>query len=60
MTSVIRERGSWENPRAVWQSTRTEVIEAFGRHFNRIPEESDLASLAIPQPAHPFIPQLNG
>ena len=60
MTSVIRERGSRENPGQVWRTTRMAVIEAFGRHFDRIPEESSLASISsISQSLNPSIPQLN-
>jgi lipoyl(octanoyl) transferase len=57
MTSVIRERGSRENPREVWQATRAAVIESFGRHFDRVPEESTQASLS--QSPNLSIPQLH-
>ena len=60
MTSVIRERGSRENSGEVWRTTRLAVIEAFGRHFDRIPEASSLAAISsIPQSLNPSIPQLN-
>jgi lipoate-protein ligase B len=54
MTSVIRERGSREIPKELWQVTRSAVIAAFARHFDRVPEESDLAS--IPQSLNSSIP----
>lgn len=55
MTSVIKERGWQENPRDVWETTRTAVIDAFGRHFNRVPELAD----SVPQTVNLSIPQWN-
>jgi lipoate-protein ligase B len=48
MTSVIRERGLRENPRDIWRSTRAAVIQAFGEHFDRVPEETPEEFLAPP------------
>jgi len=56
MTSVIKERGSVESPRAVWQATRTEVIQAIGRHFNRAPEET--TDIPLPR-STPSVPSLS-
>jgi lipoyl(octanoyl) transferase len=56
MTSVIKERGLRENPREIWRQTRIEVINAFGRHFDRVPEETqDYRSIS--QSLNPSIPQ---
>ena len=56
MTSVLKERGLRENPRDIWRHTRTEVIKAFGKHFDRVPEETpDYRSLS--QSLNPSIPQ---
>jgi lipoate-protein ligase B len=48
MTSVIRERGLRENPREIWRITRAAVIQAFGEHFDRVPEETPEEFLAPP------------
>jgi lipoate-protein ligase B len=56
MTSVIKERGLRENPRDVWEATRSAVVEAFGRHFDRIPE----ITASSPQSLNPTISQSNG
>lgn len=57
MTSVIKERGSRENPREVWQMTRAGVINAFGRHFDRAPVESTDVP-AITSPLAHYLPMI--
>jgi lipoyl(octanoyl) transferase len=54
MTSVLKERGLRENPRDIWNATRSAVIAAFGSHFDRTPDlEASLPhdlNLSVPHP----------
>ncbi|MEO8200457.1 MAG: lipoyl(octanoyl) transferase LipB [Gemmatimonadota bacterium] len=50
MTSVQRERGPLDIPDDLWWSTRSAVIAAFGRHFDRDPIETSLESAGIDPP----------
>ncbi len=47
MTSVARERGPIDIPADLWSSTRSRVIAAMGRHFDREPRESSLGILGV-------------
>lgn len=47
MTSVARERGPLELPADLWWSTRSAVIEAFSRRFDREPVETSLEALGV-------------
>ncbi|MEO8294371.1 MAG: lipoyl(octanoyl) transferase LipB [Gemmatimonadota bacterium] len=47
MTSVARERGAMAGADDLWWSTRSAVVAAFGKHFDRDPEETSLESLNL-------------